>query len=89
MPFTNNIIWLKQYSLAIPFLMFHWGTNDDTCALTLVEQFIRGESDSKKTFVGQVMNKIYILPDDIWGKIVKTMFFGLWLMVQFRLNRIF
>lgn len=88
-PFTNNTILLKQYSLAIPFLMFHWTINDDTCALTVIEQFVRGEADKKKTFAGQIMNKIYILPDDLWGRIIKTAFFGLWLLVQFRLQRIF
>lgn len=88
-PFTNSNILLHQYSLVIPFLMFHWTVNDDTCALTVVEQFIRGEKDKKKTFAGQVMNKIYILPDDLWGKFLKTSYFCLWLMVQYRLGKLF
>lgn len=87
-PFTSNPILLRQYSLVIPFLMFHWSINDDTCALTIMEQYARGEMDKKKTFTGQVMNKIYILPDDLWGKFLKTSYFTLWLMVQYRLGRL-
>jgi hypothetical protein len=88
-PFTNNKSWLVIYSFCIPFLFFHWSTNDDTCAITLAEQYIRGESDKHKTFVGQVMNGVYILPEDQMGKALKFIFFSLWLFVQYRLERLF
>ena len=79
-PFTNDKSWLVIYSLCIPFLFFHWSTNDDTCAITLAEQY---------TFVGQVMNGVYILPEDQMGKALKFIFFSLWLFVQYRLQRLF
>ena len=88
-PFTNSNLLLHQYSLTIPFLLFHWAVEDDTCALTVMEQFIRGEKDKSKTFMGQVMNKIYILPEDLLGKFLKTSYFTLWLMVQYRLGKLF
>ena len=87
-PFTNDKSWLVIYSLCIPFLFFHWSTNDDTCAITLFEQYIRGESDKHKTFVGQIMNGVYILPEDQLGQALKFIFFSLWLFVQYRLERL-
>ena len=88
-PFSSNILYLRMYSLAIPFLLLHWSLNDDTCAFTLLEQIIRGERDKNKTFIGQVMKGIYILPDDLWSKILKIVFFGLWVFVQWRLNQLY
>jgi len=88
-PFINDESWLAIYSICIPFLFFHWSTNDDTCAITLMEQYIRGENDKHKTFVGQVMNGVYILPEDQMGMALKFIFFSLWLFVQYRLERLF
>lgn len=88
-PFFNEKSWLVIYSLCIPFLFFHWSTNDDTCAITLMEQYIRQEPDRHKTFVGQVMNGVYILPEDQLGNALKFIFFSLWLFVQYRLERLF
>lgn len=88
-PFVGSYKTLNDYSLFVPFLMFHWCTNNDTCALTYVEKFLRGADTKEQTFVGQVMNKIYILPNDIWGLIIKTIYFLLWLFTQFKLGRVF
>jgi hypothetical protein len=54
-----------------------------------MEQYIRGENDKHKTFVGQVMNGVYILPEDQMGMALKFIFFSLWLFVQYRLERLF
>lgn len=88
-PFTNNYSWLSTYSLCVPFLFFHWSTNDDTCAITMLEQYIRGEKNKHNTFVGQVMNGVYVLPEDQLGNAIKFIFFSMWMFVQFRLERIF
>lgn len=88
-PFTNDKSWLVIYSFCIPFLFFHWSTNDDTCAITIIEQCIRGEREKNNTFVGQIMNGVYILPEDQMGNALKFIFFSLWLFVQYRLERLF
>lgn len=88
-PFTNNKLWLLKYSICVPFLFFHWSINDDTCAITFLEQYIRGERDKHRTFIGQIMNGLYILPEDHLGIILKSVFFSLWLFVQYRLERLF
>jgi len=58
MPFTNIQHYLEFYSIMVPFLFFHWSVNDDTCALTLMEQKITGKNKDE-TFFGRVMGGIY------------------------------
>jgi hypothetical protein len=77
------------YSFCIPFLFLHWSLNDDTCAFTALEQIIRGEKDKNMTFIGQIMKGIYILPDDMWSKLLKIIYFCLWVFVQWRLNQLY
>jgi hypothetical protein len=87
-PFVNDESMLSIYSFVIPFLFFHWSTNDDTCAITMLEQYLRGETDKHKTFVGQVMTGVYVLPEDTLGRALKFIFFSLWMFVQYRLGRL-
>ena len=89
LPFSNDVLHLRMYSLAIPFLLLHWSLNDDTCAFTAAEQLIRGEKDKSKTFIGQVMQGIYILPDEVWSKVLKMTYFSLWIIVQWRLGQLY
>ena len=88
-PISNMEHYLKLYSTLIPFLFFHWSINDDTCALTVMEQMFRKETNKHKTFMGQLMNGVYILPEDALGTLIKGTFFGLWMLVQLRLNRLY
>ena len=88
-PVCNLEQLLKMYSTLIPFLFFHWSINDDTCALTVIEQLLRSEKDKHKTFMGQIMNGVYILPEDALGTLIKGTFFLLWMVVQFRLSRLY
>ncbi len=46
-PFTNIVPLLLYYTIFIPFLLFHWYTNNDECALTLMEQYIRNDMKIK------------------------------------------
>jgi hypothetical protein len=61
-PFTNDPYWLQLYVIAIPFLWLHWITNDDTCALTLLESSLRGISN-KDTFMHSLLSPIYKFQD--------------------------
>ena len=88
-PFSSDIFKLRAYSLVIPFLLLHWSMNDDTCAFTVIEQYLRGEQDKHKTFIGRVMKGVYILPDEDWSKILKMAYFSLWVLVQWRLNQLY
>ena len=86
MPFTNIKHYLEFYSIMVPFLFFHWSVNDDTCALTLMEQKITGKNKDE-TFFGRVMGGIYKMEDTDANKFFKSLLFFLWMFVQFRLGR--
>ena len=86
-PFMKNKQNLNFYSLLVPFIFFHWSVNDDTCALTQMEMYVTGNSKDE-TFFGRVMGPIYKMDDNEANNILKSLLFGLWLLVQFRLGRI-
>jgi len=85
-PFTNNKINLEFYSILIPFLFFHWSTNDDTCALTQAEILLTGQN-KEETFMHRVVSPIYKMEDNQINNLTKSLFFLLWGIVQYRLGR--
>ncbi len=86
-PFTNDRRSLEFYSMAIPFIFYHWSVNDDTCALTQMEMYVTGNA-KEETFFGRIMGPIYKMDDTDANNLLKTLMFGLWLFVQYRLGRI-
>lgn len=86
-PFTNNRTLLEFYSLIIPFLMFHWITNDDNCSLTQMEVFLTGK-EKEGTFFGKLLSPVYNMSNEHADKFVKSLLFVLWFFVQFKLDRI-
>lgn len=86
-PFFGPPILLKMFSLIVPFLFLHWSLNDDTCALTVMEQYVSG-NEKYETFTGQLMKGIYIIPDNDYGKLSKILFFVLWGITQYRLGHL-
>ena len=48
-------------------IMVHWAANNNTCALTLLEQSLTGKVDSNTTFIGSIVNPVYDLKSrHIW-----------------------
>ena len=77
-PFIGNQKYLEFYSLLIPFLMFHWIMNNDTCVLTIIERwFIPSE---QQTFSERLIGPIYNLSNEA----IKVILFTLWIFVQYR-----
>jgi hypothetical protein len=62
-PFSNNEPMLVLYMFVIPFLWMHWLLNQDTCALTLLERYLRGV-DSSESFMHNVVSPVYVIRDD-------------------------
>ena len=85
--FVKDVRWLEMYSLFIPFVFFHWITNDDTCCLTQLEVYLTGQ-DKSKTFMSRVLDPVYNVSDDTSGKLIKLSAFALCMLVQVRLGRI-
>ena len=86
-PFLKNTQLLEMYSLLVPFIFYHWSVNDDTCALTQKEMYVTGNS-KEETFFGRIMGPIYKMEDNEANNLLKTVMFGLWMLVQYRLGRI-
>ncbi len=47
-PFINSNYILFMHAVIVPFIMFHWIMNNDTCALTLMEKKLREKISGKK-----------------------------------------
>lgn len=85
--FVKDTRWLEMYSLFVPFVFFHWVTNDDTCCLTQLEIYFTGQ-EKTKTFMSRVLDPVYNVSDDASGRLIKLVAFALWMLVQVRLGRI-
>ena len=63
-PLTNSNYLLFTYSIFIPFMILHWILNDNTCALTYIEQYVRTKitgkpSDKKDCITYKLISPIY------------------------------
>lgn len=62
-PFTNSNYFLFIHSIIIPFIMMHWVTNNDMCALTLAEKEIRKRLNKNSTnsdcFTCKIIEPVY------------------------------
>lgn len=56
------------YLTCLMTLKVHWYANDDTCALTIMEQKLTGVK-KEESFMNQVVNPIYKISDDETKKI--------------------
>ena len=75
---------LRAYSIVMVLIFFHWMTNDNTCILTHIESMITGV-DEDDTFINRVISPIYKMDDK---NFIKTLFFLLWMLTQYRLGRL-
>ena len=65
-PFTNSNYLLFLHTIIVPFMIFHWILNDNTCFLTLVEKYIRngfntvkGRTNNDDCFTCRIIEPIY------------------------------
>lgn len=58
-PFFGNEYFLTIHFVTVPFILFHWITNQSVCALTEMEKMLRGTKDDDSTFMGKIMKPIY------------------------------
>lgn len=80
-PFTNIVPFFIIYLLGVPFMMFHWAFNNDTCSLTILEEQIRkkinGEFKEEECFTCRIIKPFYNYNNDS----NKSVFSGLiWLL---------
>jgi hypothetical protein len=63
-PFLNSNYFLLLHLIIVPFIILHWATNNNTCALTVAEYYITelvtGKPVNKsKTFFGRLIEPVY------------------------------
>lgn len=62
-PFTNSNYLLLLHSIIVPFMLLHWITNNNTCSLTIAEQYIRkelyGTVNKDECFTSKLIEPIY------------------------------
>ena len=61
-PFTNSPFLLMMHSIFVPFILFHWLTNNDTCVLTLTEKYLKNiktKKDEDDCFTCRLINPIF------------------------------
>jgi len=68
---------LKMHAIVCPFLMLHWATNSDGCALTVLESRLRGVSPTR-SFVHSVVAPVYVIDDATVKRTVWLATLGLW-----------
>lgn len=72
-PFLGDEYLLTLHLIIIPFIMLHWLTNQDVCALTELEKIVRGGCVDTETFFGQVMIPIY-KDETFMGRIISPFY---------------
>jgi hypothetical protein len=77
-PFTKEL--QVSYLLLMPVIMLHWVLLDDTCALTLLENHIRG-CETSESFIHKFVSKIYNVPDGLLGSLMWVYAIVTWLYV--------
>jgi hypothetical protein len=63
-PFIGNNYFLILHAIVVPFMMAHWYTNDNSCALTMMEKKIRfnlygEEPDPNECFTYNLIAPVY------------------------------
>lgn len=91
-PFTSSNYLLFMHSVFVPFLLFHWVLNDNTCALTIVERKLR-QKISGKDFVDddcitcKLIEPVYDFRKnyETFTTIIYTVTISLWLISVYKL----
>lgn len=91
-PFTNITVLLFEHAIIVPFIMLHWVTNNNMCALTMAEKYVRtqvyGECDAYNCFTCRLIEPVYDITndkDDIFNIILYTVTIVLWLITMYKL----
>lgn len=92
-PFSNHVNLLFIHIIFSISMMTHWITNNDICALTIVESGIRG-IDYKRSFIHQIVNPIYKISDNdlqtpIWVSTLILFFISSWRFYNHPLRALF
>jgi len=93
-PFIGNNYFLLLHAIIVPFMMAHWYTNDNNCALTLIEKKIRYnlygvEPDPNDCFTYNLIAPIYDFKknNNDFSSVIYLITIGLWAYTLLRLYK--
>jgi hypothetical protein len=90
-PFTNITYLLTIHAIIVPFMMLHWVTNNNTCALTIAEKHVRnqlyGPSNSEDCFTCRLIEPVYDFTNDkgSLSLFIYLVTIALWLVTIYKL----
>ena len=90
-PFFGSYYFLFMHVIFVPFIIFHWLLNDNTCVLTLMEFELRKKlgHDIKKEdcFTSRLINPVYDFTQNYndWSLLIYIITIFLWLIAVFKL----
>lgn len=91
-PFTSSNYLLFLHALFIPFLLFHWVLNDNTCALTIIERKLRQQISGSDKIDDECITCKLIEPvydfrknHETFTTIIYTITITLWLISVYKL----
>jgi hypothetical protein len=91
-PFTSSNYLLFLHALFIPFLLFHWILNDNTCALTIIERKLRQQISGSDKIDDECITCKLIEPvydfrknHETFTTIIYTITITLWLISVYKL----
>lgn len=85
-PFSNNKQLLSLYLFFSLFLILHWILNEDTCALTTMESYMRGVT-KKESFIGKLVGPVFKLNDNHVNQYVIMIHYILVNFVLFKITK--
>ena len=90
-PITNNTHLLLLHAITVPFIIAHWISNNNMCALTLLEQEIRkniyGISDKQECFTCRLIEPVYDFAQNNCDSsyFIYTITISLWIVTMYKL----
>jgi hypothetical protein len=90
-PFTKSNYLLFMHSFILPFIMLHWVSNNDICALTALEKHIRKKLSENNTdldcFTCRIINPVFNFDKKYENKFNYTVMIVLWIITLYKLHR--
>jgi len=77
-PFSKIDEFLVMHAFLVPFLVMHWLTSTDGCALTILEKRLRGLEHDTESFMHALVAPIYVIDDATLRSTVMLITLGLW-----------
>lgn len=85
-PFMSRTVgFLVIHAMLVPFLYLHWFLNNDTCALTLLECYLRG-CPQDRSFVYNVVGPIYNVDPRYVNAVTRVLPLILWCVTLYRIR---